>query len=235
MSTALARKFAVDVTADLTLASGWVSLNGINDLDPEIAANLEDSSAYDTNGWSSSEVTMQSWTLAATFFRRQTGNVYDAGQELVRACQGQFGQASHIGVRWYDKNGGPEAYSGVAVVAWKRSNTGVKNLEQAVATFTGTDVALNMGITNPYNAGKSPVVLSASPSGQGTGSAVVITGAGFTAASAVKFGGTAATSFVIASDQTLTAVLPTGAAGSAPVTVTNATGTSPAFPYTRAS
>lgn len=235
MSTALARKFAIDVTADLTLQTGFLRLKGVNDFSPNINPNLEDASDYDTNGWASSEVTMQDWSADATIFRRKTAGVYDAAQELVRARVGQFDDGARIGVRWFDKTGGPEAYSGVALVTWKRSNTGVKNLEQAAITFTGTDVPLNMNITNPYQVTAVPVVLAATPGGQGTGTAVAITGAGFTGASAVKFGATAATSYSVINDQLITAVLPSGSAGSAPITVTTTAGTNAtAFPYTRA-
>jgi hypothetical protein len=231
--TALARKFAVQVTADTTLTSGWIPLNGITDLDPEIKANLEDSTAYDTDGWSTSEPTLMSWTLAATFFRRMTANVYDPGQELVRACQGQFGAAARIGVQWYDRNGGPEAYSGVAVVDWKRSNTAVKDLEEAVATFTGTDVPLNMNIANPYQTELSPVITGVTPSGVGAGVPVAITGTALTGTTAVDFGGVAATHFEFINDQLVVATLPTGSAGAANVTVTTPIGTSTAFAYTR--
>jgi len=238
MVTALARKFGVQVTSDLTLSGGWVALNGVADLDPEIAAGLEDASAYDTNGWSTSEITMQSWTLQATVFRRQNGsNVYDTGQELVRAAVGQFGTAARVGVRWFDKNGGPEAYSGVSVVSWKRTNTAVKNLEQAQITFTGTDIPLNLNISNPYVSALVPVVTSITPSGIGTGGAVTIQGANFTGlvtTTGVKFGGTNATSFSLLSDQQIVAVLPSGSAGTTSVVVTNATGAGAGFNYTRA-
>jgi hypothetical protein len=238
MVTSLARKFGVRVTNDLTLSGGWVELNGLGDVDPEVAPNQEDASAYDTAGWASSEITMQAWTLSATIFRRQNGsNVYDTGQEMVRARVGQFSTASRIGVLWYDKNGGPEAYSGVALVAWKRTNTAVKNLEQAQITFTGTDIPLNLNITNPYQTALVPVVNSITPSGVGTAGAVTIQGANFTglvATTGVKFGGTNATSFSLLSDQQIVAVLPSGSAGTTSVVVTNATGAGAGFNYTRA-
>lgn len=232
MVNALARKFGVQVTSDLTLAGGWVNLNGIADLDPEIAANLEDASAYDTTGWSTSEITMQSWTLSATVFRRYAaGNVYDAGQELVRAAVGQFATSARVGVRWFDKNGGPEAYSGVAVVSWKRSNTAVKNVEQAQITFTGTDIPLNLNISNPYTAALVPVITSVTPANQAVTQSVAIYGANFTgtvATTGVKFGGTNATSFTVQNDSLITAVVPAGSAGTVTVLVTNATGPSTA-------
>lgn len=237
MVNALARKFAVQVTTDTTLTTGWTALNGILDLDPEINPSLEDATAYDVNGWGSSEPTLQAWVLQASFFRRYAaGNVYDAGQELVRNAVGQFASAARVGVRWFDKNGGPEAYSGVAIPTWKRTNTAVKNLEQAQVTFTGTDVPLNMNIANPYQATLNPVITSVTPSGIGTGGAVTIQGSGFTglvATTGVKFGGTGATSFSLLNDSQIVAVLPSGSAGATTVVVTTSVGGSNSFTYTR--
>jgi len=128
-------------------------VNGVSDFQPQITANVQSADNYDTDGWSSNEITMYSWTAQVTFFRQYstdgTAITYDPGQEIIRACQGEFGTAARVGFRWYDKNGGPEAYSGVGVVDWKRTNTAVANLEQAQVTITGTDVPLNLNIDNP--------------------------------------------------------------------------------------
>lgn len=81
-----------------------------------------------------------------------------------------------------------------------------------------------------------PVITSVTPSGQAATEAVLIVGSRFTgtvAVTGVKFGGTNATSFEIIDDQHIVAVLPAGGAGSAPVIVTNASGASAAFAYTR--
>lgn len=236
MSTTLARKFRVDLTADLTLASGWLQLNGIDDWNPNVNPTNEATDAYDTNGWSTSEVTMQAWSATASLFRRIAGGVYDPGQELARACMGQFGSSARLGVRWYDKNGGPEAYSGVALVGWARNNTAVANVEKATVTFTGTDVPLNLNITNPIIGGAVPLLAAATPTAQSVGKILTIIGAGFTGtsgASAVTIGGVNASSYTVQSDSMITAVVPTGSAGSAPVVVTNGVGPSAALAYTR--
>jgi hypothetical protein len=60
------------------------------------------------------------------------------------------------------------------------------------------------------------------------GTSVAITGNGFTGASAVHFGATAATSFVVNSGTSITALAPAGTAGSVDVTVTGPGGTSAA-------
>lgn len=232
MSTALARKFRVDLTTDLTLAAGWTQLNGINDLKPDVSPNLVEASAYDTNGWDSFEVTSNAWTLVAGFYRRKDGaGIYDPGQEIARACIGQFGDAGRVGVRWYDKNGSTEAYKGVGLVKWEKANTGVKDLESVTLTLTGDGELLK--ITNPGVAATAPVVLSALPSGAAAGELVEIHGTAFTGATQVKFGATSAADYVVSSDSLIVASMPAGTAGAANITVTNSVGTSNALAYTR--
>ena len=233
-TTALARKFRVDVTSDLTLASGWVENKGIYSLKPSVNPNLVDTSAYDTNGWDSFEITGNAWSLAVSFWRRTSTGVYDPGQELVRARQGQSGDAARVGVRWYDKNGGPEAFEGVAIVGWERANDGVKDADAAQVTLTGDGILTP--ISNPGVAAAAPVVLAATPSAVAQGGQVQITGTGFTgtvSSTGVKFGATAATSWIVVSDNLIVAIMPAGSAGSAAITVTNAVGVSNSLAYTR--
>ncbi|WP_345739054.1 IPT/TIG domain-containing protein, partial [Prosthecobacter algae] len=82
-----------------------------------------------------------------------------------------------------------------------------------------------------------PTVTNVSPATGSTlgGTSVVITGTGFTGASAVTFGGTNATSFTVDSATQITAVTPAGTVGTASVLVTTAGGTNAAntlFTYT---
>lgn len=234
MSTALARKYRLDVTADLTLSGGWLQLNGVTDFDPGIDPNTVDVTAYDTNGLPSFEVTAYNVAPTATFFRRLTGSVYDPGQEIVRLASSlQFGSAARCGFRWYDKTGGPETGQAIVIPSWKRASTGAKDAESVSVTLQATDGTVLLNFTNPGTASAAPVVLSASPAAQGSGKILTITGAGFLGTTAVSIGGTAASSFVVQSDNLITAVMPTAAAGSAPVIVTNAVGASAALAYTR--
>lgn len=234
MTTALARKFRVEITTDLTLAGGWTQLNGISALKPSVDPNMVDTSAYDTNGWDSFEITSNGWSITSTFFRRTVSGVYDTAQETLRARIGQFGDSARVGVRWFDKNGGPEAYMGVAIVKWERAQDGVKDVDAATVTLSG-DGQLQT-ISNPGTAATAPVITSATPSGAATGAQVSIYGSGFTgtvATTGVKFGATNATSWVVVSDGVIVAVMPTGTAGAANIVVTNAAGASSAFTYTR--
>jgi len=81
-----------------------------------------------------------------------------------------------------------------------------------------------------YTYGNGPSVTALSPilGPIGGGTSVVLTGANFTGATAVRFGATNATSFNIDSATQITAVAPARAAGSVNVTVTTSVGTSAA-------
>jgi len=235
MSTALARKFNVGVTADLTLAGGWLQLNGIYTLKPAVDPKMIDTSAYDTNGWDSNEVISNGWALNASFWRRLAAGVYDPAQELLRARVGQFGDNARCGVRWFDRNGGPESFAGVAIVKWERAQDGVADADAATVSLTGDGVLSTPD--NPGVAAAVPTILSALPSGVAAAGVVTITGSGFTgtiATTGVKFGATSATTWSVVSDNVIVAVMPAGSAGAANVTVTNAVGVSTAFSYTRA-
>jgi hypothetical protein len=74
----------------------------------------------------------------------------------------------------------------------------------------------------------APTVAGVAPSGGSTqgGTQVNITGTNFIGVTAVDFGGTAATSYTVASSGSIAAVSPAGSAGTVDVTVTTATGTS---------
>lgn len=78
-----------------------------------------------------------------------------------------------------------------------------------------------------------PSIASVLPASAGEGDLVTIEGGHFTGATAVSFGGTAATAFDVVDSRHIVAELPAGTAGSAAVVVTNAAGASASFAYTR--
>ena len=231
MSTALARRFKFQVSSDNV---NWLSIAGITDLSPNENPTLQSADDYDSNGFSNSEKTLTAWKVVVKANRKTTSGVFDPGQELVRQARFQFGDQARVYVRWYDRNGAPEAYTGRVIVDWQQSKTGVADLEEVTMTFTGDGVLTP--ITNPYTPTSAPVVSTATPSGVSVGNQVTITGNGFTGtvvSTGVKFGATAATSWTVVSDSLIVAIMPTGSAGAANITVTNATGTSNSLAYTR--
>src|SRR5207244_814790 len=71
----------------------------------------------------------------------------------------------------------------------------------------------------------APTLSGVSPTTATAGSQVTITGSGFTGATSVKFNAVSV-AFTVIDDGRIIATVPTGSAGSVPVTVTNAVGTS---------
>jgi hypothetical protein len=105
----------------------------------------------------------------------------------------------------------------------------------------GGTSATNSSDRYTYTAAPAPAVTAVSPNAGTTagGTAVTITGTNFSGASAVSFGGVAATAFVVNSDTSISATSPSQAAGTVDVIVTTPTGTSPTgsadqFTYTAA-
>jgi len=233
MTTALARRFKVDLST-IAAPTTWVNLKGINDLNTPVSPTLQAADDYDSNGFNSFEKTMQGWVVTAKARRGTNAGVFDPGQELVRLANLQFGDLARLNIRWYDRNGAPEAYQGIAICGFVPSKTGVADLDEATMTFTGDGIL--SAIANPYAAAAVPVVLAATPSGASVGQLVTITGTGFigtVATTGVKFNNVNATSWSVVSDNTIVAVMPAGSAGVGNIVVTNGAGASASFPYTR--
>lgn len=137
-TTALARRFKIDVNVGTTEIPDWAALNGVTDFLPKVDPTLQESSDYDSDGWVSQEKTMQAWTAEITVLRKKnaSGEFY-AAQEALRACEDQFGDAARAEIRWYDRDGGDEAYQGTGIVKWERANSAVVDLDAANITITG--------------------------------------------------------------------------------------------------
>ena len=118
------------------------------------------------------------------------------------------------------------------------SPSGSAGMVDVTVTGPGGTSALGAGDQFTYGL-PVPTVTGVSPSsGPTTGGAyggttvtafkVVIAGTNFTGATAVKFGGTSAVSFIVNSDSQITAVAPAGSAGVVDISVTTPAGTSAA-------
>ncbi|WP_371502064.1 IPT/TIG domain-containing protein [Kitasatospora sp. NBC_00374] len=109
------------------------------------------------------------------------------------------------------------------------SPAGSGTVQVTVTTPGGT----SNGLPYTYTGSAAPTLGVVSPN-QGAsagGTSVTLTGSGFTGATAVKFGATAATSFTVVSGTVISAVSPAGS-GTVQVTVTTPGGTSNGLPYT---
>lgn len=103
--------------------------------------------------------------------------------------------------------------------------TGVVDI--SITTANGTTA--NTAADNYTYTAAGPNITSVSPTtgSVGGGTIVTINGTGFSGATAVSFGGTAATTFTVNSDVKITATAPAHAAGTVSIAVTTPAGTSP--------
>lgn len=135
----LARKFRLEVNAGTRAAPTWTVVRGITKLAPGINTNLEDDTDFDSDGWGSQTKTLMSWSLETTV-KRGTGvetGAYDPGQEILRKAAESFGADGVVDVRWYDRDGGPEAYRGDAEVSYAPTGDSPSALAYADINLTG--------------------------------------------------------------------------------------------------
>ena len=101
-------------------------------------------------------------------------------------------------------------------------------VEITVSTASATTVP-NAADRFTYTAPTQPLIYAVDPNRgtPGGGQTVFLTGKGFSGATAVSFGGVAATSFHVNADNSMTAASPAHAAGTVEITVTSPAGVSP--------
>jgi hypothetical protein len=111
-------------------------------------------------------------------------------------------------------------------------------VDVTVTTPSGTS-AIGAADKFTYTGAAAPAVTAITPTSGSVagGTLVTVLGSGFTGASAINFGTSAAVTFTVLSDSALTAVAPSGTAGQVDVTVvtpsgTSATGAADKFTYT---
>ncbi len=99
-------------------------------------------------------------------------------------------------------------------------------LDVAVSSYSGKAVSIHLNTTSALT------VLSFTPATGTTGTTVTINGTNFTGATAVSFGGVAASSFTVVNANTITAVVAGGASGNVSVTTPSGTAFKSGFVYT---
>lgn len=147
--TALARRWRLDVNMGTEGAPDWQLCPAITEFQWTAEPNHEDDTSYDTDGWMENTKTAQAWEVEVTFNRKASpdSTVYSPVHEKLRTVFFAYGEDSKVQVRFYDRNGLPEAYSGKALVTWEPQGGEATALDQVQVTLTGTG-ALSM-ITNP--------------------------------------------------------------------------------------
>lgn len=149
----LARKWKLDIDSSAALdGSGYIPVRAITDFAANLAATMQDDSDYESDGWASNVKTGLGWSLAPKLARKRgIGSLaYDPGQEILRAAHDQFDVGGIVRVRWYNRNGGPEAYEGYANVEWAEDGGNSTALDTVTCTLSGSGARTK--IANPAGA-----------------------------------------------------------------------------------
>lgn len=226
--TALARRFAVEIDMNPSGVADWQPLVGVEELKPLADTRKEADESYDDAGAARQAITGTSWRLEMKLIHRAgvDGVTFNAVQEYLRTQAAKIdAMTGEVHVRWFDRSGVGEAWDGRAIADWTPDggNGGARDTVAVVLSGQGARTA----ITNP-NSSPLPVVSALSPTGGTTagGTLVTVKGRKLTGATAVTFGGTAATSFTVVDDTRIVATSPAHVAGSVDVLVTTPGGTS---------
>ncbi|MBB5081378.1 phage tail tube protein [Nonomuraea endophytica] len=137
----LAKDWTLEVNTSSTAVPAWTTVKGLTKLEFTLDSETEDDSDFDSNGWASEVVTQRKWALEIEGRRkRDTGSasfVPDPGQEFLRKAGLVVGINANVEVRWYRKDGSPDAFQGTAAVQYKGAGGEVTDLEPFECELTG--------------------------------------------------------------------------------------------------
>lgn len=240
----LARKWVLEINTNTVASPVWTLVKGLAEYtftpgDP----NLEDDNVYEDLGYTGQTKTALSWKGEGKVMRRTLPSdvtTYDVGQEKLRVLSNLLGPAGVAYIRTYDRDGGPEAYTGFAEVSWQPEGGTPTDLEGVSFTLTGkgapilitnpnapallvptvTSVLSSVGVASGTTAGATLVIIRGDNFKDRNGTTVV------TGAAGVKFGANNAAEYTVLDRQTIAAKTPAGSAATIQTIVTNTTGPS---------
>lgn len=210
------------------------------------------SQTYDDQGSQNNSVDAWSWALAFSTHvnrSRSTGEYLPEIEELrARTLPSALDIDAEIEVQFFHKPaiGAPnltDAGQGFATVSYQRGQTAADG-QTETWNWTLTGVGAYEEIENPFIGwpDEAPIVSLLEPATGPAGELVTLRGTGFrdaagnvlvTGADGVTFGGANATDYTVVSATAISAIVPAGAAGSAPARVKSAAGVSANRPFTR--
>lgn len=117
----LASAWALDVNTGTEAVPVWTPVKGMTQFKENISSSMEDDSDFDSNGWGSDQVTQRKWSLECEGKRKRDASndvtfIPDAGQQFILDAGNQVGIGSNIQVRYYRRDGAPDAWMGSVTV-----------------------------------------------------------------------------------------------------------------------
>jgi hypothetical protein len=154
----------VDTRAPAAPAPQWTRVSGLTSFTESTDDNTEDDGDFDSDGWGSSVVTQRTWSIEAEGKRKRTDAqafTPDPGQEAIRKAGRALGFGANLRVRWYRRDGSPDAYEGVSTVSGFTKGGSSTDLEPFNFTLNGQGAPVE--ITNPATTPPTGTALAVEP------------------------------------------------------------------------
>ncbi|QIM22891.1 hypothetical protein G7075_20070 [Phycicoccus sp. HDW14] len=128
---------SADGSANYTVVADWVRVRAINSLKPTVDNKMEDDSDFDSDGWTRDEDGM-GWALELGLLRK-IGVTTKAPTPVRRSSATPPTSSGRLGRRgrWFDRNGGVDAYQGFASASWEPDGGGTTDLDKVSAKLSG--------------------------------------------------------------------------------------------------
>lgn len=138
----LASAWALDVNTGTAAVPVWTNVKGMTSFKETIESTMEDDSDFDSEGWGSDQVTQRKWKLECEGKRKRDADnpstfVPDAGQQAILDAGNLVGVGSNIEIRYYRRDGAPDAWQGYVTVDYGGGGGGVTALEPFNFTLGG--------------------------------------------------------------------------------------------------
>ncbi|WP_440063778.1 phage tail tube protein [Streptosporangium sp. OZ121] len=136
----LAKDWVLEVATGPVETPTWTPVKGLTSFSETTDDNTEDDGDFESDGWGSTVVTQRTWSIEAEGRRKRSdATVFtpDPGQERIRQAGRVVGFDANIKVRWYRKDGAPDAYEGTATVSEFTKGGAVTDLEPFNFTLLG--------------------------------------------------------------------------------------------------
>ncbi|MGW2062806.1 phage tail tube protein [Streptomyces sp. NPDC001937] len=150
--TALARRYRLEIDLGTTTPA-WTLVPGIQEFTPKVDPTQQDSTDYESGGWKRNTTTALQWSVEATLLHRYDpeSKLFSPAQEALKTAAKKFGAESKVHVRYYDRDGLPDAHEGYALVTWEPDGGSDEDLESISLTLTGDGELLD--IATPVTGG----------------------------------------------------------------------------------
>lgn len=138
----LASAWALDVNTGTSESPTWTPVKGMTSFKETIDTTMEDDSDFDSDGWGSDQVTQRKWKLECEGKRKRdaaspSSFVPDPGQQAILDAGNLVGVGSNIEIRYYRRDGAPDAWQGSVSVQYGGGGGGVTALEPFNFTLNG--------------------------------------------------------------------------------------------------